>query len=318
MAHETSISPTRSGVAAHLHRNYMRILPDCILVTATDRMHAPYLFNAIASIQARFPNHPPLRVFDLGMSNAQRRELSSIPWIEVRTIDKFVKHWKQNWSWKPYILSQTKERYVFYFDAANIMLYRPLTLWFTAIARNGYFLIENGQTMHQTTPPEYWGLFGLDEKVFANAPTFGAGLMGFDQGGFAGTAIAEVLARTVEGWNLGRSAQEIRRTYDHSVIRHCECFRADQTLFNLAFRKHCPGRLVLRNELKYCGLGGPADHPRQYLWYSRRRRDSLTYFWRPIGPPTLLFVFNRVVAYITISVRRLASLMLRHLLRRRP
>jgi hypothetical protein len=308
----TDITPAARGAGAksRLYADYMRMAADCVLVTATDSRHAPYLFNAIASIKLRFPDHPPLHVFDLGMNRLQRSELSGVPWIEVRPIDRFVKHWKRNWSWKPYILTQLPQRYVFYFDASNIVLYRPLMLWFLAIAHNGYFLIENGQTMRQTTPPEYWQLFGLDPVGLLDAPTFGAGIMGFDSRGFAGAAIAETLARTIEGWNLGRSPQEARPAYDRSVIRQCECFRADQTLFNLAFRKHSGGALVLRNELKYCGLGGPADHPRQYLWYARRKPSSLIYFWQPIGNAGVTFMISRLTSRVRIFVRDCVSRLL--------
>lgn len=300
-----------SGLMARAYRDYVRISSECALVTATDSRHAPYLFNTIASIHARFPDHPTLHVFDLGMNRLQRKELSSVPWIQLRDVDKFVDHWKQNWSWKPYILTKIPQRYVFYFDASNIVLYRPLILWFRIIARSGYLLIENGQKMRQITPPEYWQLFNCDPTLLSDAPTFGAGLMGFDRHSFAGKAIDDVLARTIQGWNLGRSSQEVRRAYDRSAIRQCECFRADQTLFNLAFREHCAGTLVLRNELRYCGRGGPADHPRQYLWYSRRQRKSLIYFWQSIGTTDLTFFFNRLTSYLRIVSRDYAIQLLR-------
>jgi hypothetical protein len=304
-------------LARRVHQDYLRIRSDCALVTATDSKYAPFLFNTIASIHRRFPDHPTLQVFDLGMSRMQKQELSGIPWIQLNQVERFAKHWKQNWSWKPYILTMVQQRYVLYFDAANIVLYRPWLLWFRAIQRNGYFLIENGQNLRQITPSTYWNLFGLKESLLGDAPTFGAGLMGFDRRGFAGGAIDEVLALTIEGWNLGRSAKETRNTYDSSVIRECECFRADQTLFNLAFRKFSPRALVLRDELKYCGRGGAKDHPHQYLWYSRRRRDSLIYFWQPIGGLTVAFLFNRLTAYVTILTRFLGGRFLRLLRDRR-
>jgi hypothetical protein len=300
-----------SKLKARIHRDYARMSSECSLVTATDGKHAPYLFNAIASIHARFPDHPVIHVFDLGMNRLQRAEISSVPWIQLREMDRFVNHWKQNWSWKPYILTQVPERYVFYFDASNIVLYRSLVLWFRIIAKTGYLLIGNGQKMRETTPPEYWQLFGLDRARFVDAPTFGAGLMGFDREGFAGRAIDEVLARTIEGWNLGCSAGEIRRAYDRSIIRNCECFRADQTLFNLAFRKYSTGPLVLRNELKYCGIGGHADHPRQFLWYARRKRKGLMYFWIPLGKRNLVFFVNRLTAYVRIVITDCAIFLLR-------
>lgn len=283
-------------------RDFAIIRPECALVTATDAKHAPYLFNAINSIRERFPAHPTLYVFDLGMTWLQRRELQSAAGVELRKVDRFVPHWKTNWSWKPYILTQVSERYVLYFDAANIVLYRPLHLWFLTIARSGYFLIKNGQRMQDITPSNYWAKFDLDAARSATDSTFGAGLFGFDRRSPAGEAVSEALQRTKAGWNLGRSRAEQRRTYDASVIHDCLLFRADQTLLNLAFRKRYGDALVLRDEVRYCGRGGRADDPRQYLWYSRRLRQSLIYFWRPLRRPMWPYLAGRVVAYARILV----------------
>ncbi len=295
-----------------MHHDYMRIRSECCLVTATDSRYAPYLFNALRSIRERFPDHPRVRIFDLGISRWQRRELSRVVWAQITAVEPFVGHWKLNWSWKPFILTQVPERYVLYFDASNIVLYRSLAPWFGVIARDGYILFENGQQLAQTTPAEYWSLFGLDAARFARARTFGAGLMGFDRGSPVDEVLKEVLARTIEGWTLGCSANETRRAYDRSVIRDCDCFRADQTLFNLAFRRRYLETLRLRDELRYCGHGGPRDHPRQYLWYARRRRDSLIYFWRPLGSAGFAFLLNRIVSYFVIAFRDFAIACVRY------
>lgn len=291
------------GVGRQVERDYEQIRQDCALVTATDATHAPYLFNAIGAIRDRFPSHPKLCVFDLGMSWAQRRELFGIPWLEVRNIERFVGHWHRNWSWKPYILTRVEQRYVLYFDAANIVLYRPLHLWFAAIRRHGYMLIENGQELQDITPTDYWSMFGLDPGACGRQPAFGAGLFGFDRMSPAGAAVQEALSRTKEGWSLGCSAGEERRIYDRSVVRHCPCFRADQTLFNLAFRKQFGLTLTVRDELRYCGRGGPHDHPRQYLWYARRKRSSLRYFWIPLKSASPIYWLNRASAYLWIAAR---------------
>jgi hypothetical protein len=304
-------SRPQSARQKRLREEFMRIAPECALVTACDSRHAPYLFNAIASIHARFPDHPVLHVFDLGMNNIQRKELLGVSWVQLREVEPFATHWKQNWSWKPYILTKIPQRYIFYFDASNIVLYRPLLLWFLAIARNGYFLLENGQKLRQTTPSNYWALFGCEPSVVSEAPTFGAGLMGFDLHSPARALVDEVLKRTIEGWNLGRSANEVRLAYDRSVIRDCEYFRADQTLFNLAFRRYYSNDLVLRDELKYCGYGGSHDSPTQYLWYSRRNIRSLTYILKPIGSASLAFLLNRITSLSRIIARDIAIVIFR-------
>ncbi len=291
--------------ANNLFNRFLSIKSECAFVTAADAKYVPYLFNTLASIHLNFPDHPIIYIFDLGMSYLQRRELSTIPWVKLVSMDKFVPHWKVNWSWKPYILSQVIERYVLYFDSANIVVCRPLYLWFLSIEKNGYLVVSNRQKLVDIVPSNYWKLFGLAPEAEADKKTFGAGLIGYDTKGPAGNAIKKSLNLTVDGFNLGRSRDETNPIFDTSVEHDCVCFRADQTLLNLAFYEYLdPSRLQIRNERRYCGYGGRYDHPRQYIWYAHRHLESLIYFWKPLTTQNALFYLNRCSSYIIVMVRR--------------
>lgn len=285
---------------------YHLIQDDCAMVTAADSKYTPYLFNTLQSIHTKFPDHPKIYVFDLGMTLAQKKELLATPWLILLPTDRFVSHWKKNWSWKPYILTQIKERYILYFDSANIVLYRPLELWFLSIKKHGYFVISNQQKLIDITPSSFWKVFDLDDSTESQKTTFGAGLIGYDREGKAWDAIYKALELTKEGFNLGRSKQEINPIYDKSIEHDCVCFRADQTLINLAFRQYFGNALIIRETLRYCGSGGPEDHHLQYLWYSRRHKDSLIYYWTPLNEHIFLFYYNRVTAYSIILAKRIA------------
>jgi len=286
-----------------INEEYREICSDSALVTASDAKYAPFLFNALSSIHTNFPDHPLVYVFDLGLNRSQRFELESIPWIRLKAIEKFVPHWKEGWSWKPYILTQVDERFVLYFDAANIVLYRSIALWFLAIKRHGFFGIANGQLLRDITPSDYWTMFALDPVICAGRPTFGAGLFGFDGAGSAGNAIRKCLSLTIDGWNLGRSDGEKNPLYGKVPLRDCMCFRADQTLFNLAMVEYVGPDLLIRNEERYCGRGGPRDHANQYLWYARRNKKSMIYFAKPLNNYSCVFLFNRVTAWIKLMLR---------------
>jgi hypothetical protein len=300
-------------MSAKLEREYQEMRADSALVTAVDNKYAPFLFNALSSIHVNFPDHPLVYVFDLGLSRAQRCELESVPWVRLRTIDKFTSHWKAGWSWKPYILTRIDERFVLYFDAANIVLYRSIALWFLAIKRHGFFGIANGQRMQDITPSDYWDMFGLDPVACAARPTFGAGLFGFDRSGPAGVAISKCLALTIAGWNLGRSATEKNPLYSNVALRDCVCFRADQTLLNLAMIEFIGSDILIRDELRYCGLGGQRDHVNQYLWYSRRNKHSLLYFAKPMNAYSAVFFYNRLTSWAKLVLRWRASELLKWL-----
>lgn len=297
------------SLSARLDSEYQEMRSDSALVTAADAKYAPFLFNALSSIHANFPDHPLVYVFDLGLSRAQRCELNSVPWVRLKEINKFVPHWKSGWSWKPYILTQVGERFVLYFDSANIVLYRSIALWFLAIKRHGFFGIANGQLMQDITPSDYWAMFNLDPVACKDRPTFGAGLFGFDGAGPAGAAIRKCLSLTTDGWNLGRSDGEQNPLYGKTPLRACVCFRADQTLFNLAIVEHVGPGILIRNEIRYCGQGGPHDHVNQYLWYARRNKNCMVYFFRPLNTYSCVFLFNRILAWVKLLLRwRVAEL----------
>lgn len=279
-----------------LHEEYLRIRSQCAIVTAADRKYAPYMFNMLASLHANFPTHPAVYIFDLGMTRTQLKEISQVPWLKVIQVPQFVPHWKANWSWKPYVLLQPEERYVLYFDSANIVVLRGLEQWFLTIMRNGYLVLSNTQCLKDITPSDYWSLIDIEAAAHSDDEVFGAGIVGFDRLGPAGDALRETLELTKHGWTLGCSPGEVNKVYDRSVIRDCPCFRADQTLLNLTFRKHIKGPLFVRKPHKYCGFGGLHDHPNQDLWYARKSPKSMMFLWRPLHRDTITFRFNRVKA----------------------
>ena len=278
------VSANQTDRAARCDRRFAAIQRDCLLVAACDAKHAPYLMNALASLQACFPLRPRLVIYDIGLSALQRLELAAWPEVQVMPMPAFVPHWRLNWSWKLFALTDAKARYVLYLDLANLVIQRSLAPWFLAIQRHGCLVLANGQTMADITPSDYWAMHGLDPVHGGPWPTFGAGIIGFDRQGPAYSAIQLAMEQTVQGLNLGRSATEPTPKYRPDIIRNCPCFRADQTVLNLAFRKLFGAALHVRRAARYCGAGGPADHPGQYLWYARRKRASLLYLFSAAGP----------------------------------
>jgi hypothetical protein len=267
--------------------------------------------NAIASLDVNFPDCPKIIVYDIGFSFLTLVELRRMRNVELRPMPPFVPHWRLNWSWKLYALTFDLPRYVLYLDLPNFVILRSLSDWFESIKVHGYFLVTNGQTMRSITPSDYWKLHGVDEPEAGGRTTFGAGIIGFDRDTQARAAIEMALASVRLGLNLGRSAAEGNSNYRPNILRDCDCFRADQTILNLAFQCVFGESLELRKPLKYCGSGGPRDHPSQYLWYSRRDFKSLSYIF---SKPTLrspLISINRARWSLRLNVIRLAKFVLR-------
>jgi hypothetical protein len=244
------------------------------------------MFNAIASLDDVFPDRPPLIIYDIGLSLAQRLELAIWPNVSVRRVPPFVPHWRMNWSWKLYALTDSGYRYVLYLDLANLVVQRSLAPWLLAVQRHGYLLISNAQTMGDITPSDYWASHGLLKNQMQALPTFGAGIIGFDRHSPAQGAI------------------------EAAMLRDCICFRADQTLLKWAFRQAFGADLRVRRAARYVGAGGPTDHPSQYVWYARRKAASLVYLYRPDERGSVVRHINRAWWRMKLGLIRIAKLIL--------
>lgn len=269
------MSTIRPAMQARIQREYAAIRGDCAIVTACDAKHAPYLLNAIASFDAVFSDRPRIIVYDIGLSPLTRVELRRHAGVELRAMPAFVPHWRLNWSWKLHALTHDLPRYVLYLDLPNFVALRSLAPWFVSIRRNGYFVVANRQFMRDVVPADYWTRHDLDRETGESWPTFGAGIVGYDREGPAARALAFALDGVKQGLNLGRSATEKNANYQPDIVRDCPCFRADQTLLNLNFRRVFGDSLQVRRADMYSGHGGSEDHAAQYLWYARRNRRSL-------------------------------------------
>jgi len=283
-------------LSLRLYERYMAIRNECAITTAADNRFAAALFNMLASLHTNFPTHPAVYVYDLGLTPGQRKELQSVPWLELKTVEPFAPHWRLNWSWKHFIALQPAERYIIHCDAGVVFL-RSLEMWFLSIQENSYLAFGQNQPLSQITPSNYWSLVGLDCALYKDQEAFGAGVFGFDKQSGAGDAVREAFLLAKNGWSLGCSATETRTDLDRSVVRDCHCFRHDQTLINLTLRKHIGGEVLVRQAKKYLGLGRGNDHPSQFLWHARRAQGSMKYIWSPLQDYTPRFWLNRLAVY---------------------
>jgi len=142
-----------------------------------------YLLNLIGTIhEICFDNLGEIAVFDLGMTDQQKKYLNKIKKISVYDIEKtnsgitkkFVAHpdgkIATGWfSWKFVILKQSLELfpYFLYLDAGTTLL-KPIDHLFAYIKKKGYFLAtignesDNGKYRH----PVGWGMTEFVKKKF--------------------------------------------------------------------------------------------------------------------------------------------------------
>ena len=74
-----------------------------VLASAADERYGDHLLNLIGSVKANSDVFDAIVVYDLGLSQRQRRLVDGIRGIEVRTVPPFVPHWAQGRTWKTWI-----------------------------------------------------------------------------------------------------------------------------------------------------------------------------------------------------------------------
>ena len=129
--------------------------------TPSDARHFPLLKNLIGSIHhVDFQNLGEIAVFDLGLTDAQRSELSRMEKVSLHSVEMTHPHLltyfttapngrqvRGFFAWKPVIMKQALDlfSYCLYVDAGTTVL-KPLNDIFSYICEHGYFLMSCEQT----------------------------------------------------------------------------------------------------------------------------------------------------------------------------
>jgi len=274
--------------------NYKIISQNCAITTAASANFAVFLFNMLHSLHRNFPSHPKIYVFDIGLTKQENKELSRVPWLSVIRVPAFVPHWNLCFTWKPYVWSRPKERFILHLDAGLVVL-RSLESWFLAIKKWGYLTFSQGCPVSDIAPSDFYQRFGLNNSG-KDKFGFAAGIFGFDKLSPAGEAMGEALSLAKEGLSLGYSKNELYKVKNplENIERDCRVFRHDQTLINLAFLKYYGHKILVRSN-KHLPVFRPKKNKKSpFLWLSRTNIVSLRLAWRPLAGLSLAYVINRI------------------------
>jgi hypothetical protein len=248
-----------------------------VLVSAADERYGFHLLSMLGSVQTNSDLFDRIVVYDLGLSPLQRRLLDAIRGVEARVVPPFVPHWRQGFTWKPWIWTHTEAGRMFYLDAGAMVL-RSLSDALGQIDERGYFVVSQGYLARSLIPDDWFELYDLDPAM-AERDSVAAGIIGFDtRGRFWDEVIVPTYEDCLAGRNLGFSLDEAERLnhglgrMDKVVIRNAEAFRHDQTVLNVHLLKAYQ-EAYINDVYEFGGWKTPRDHPRQVIWGHRRGGD---------------------------------------------
>jgi hypothetical protein len=248
-----------------------------VFASAANDRYGYWLLNLIGSVQKNTRSlFDKLVVFDLGLSESQRRLLRRVREIEIERVPAFAPHWSQGFAWKPWIWTHLDYDELVWLDAGASVL-RPLDPVLRSIRERGYWLISHGYPIRESIPSDYYERFRLPRSR-GDEPIAAAGIIGFARASeFYSRVVVPTYDDALHGHSVGFSPNEVETfnwgmmASDEPIVRDCNLFRWDQTLLNVHLYRQFADP-VLDSDL--CAAW-QSDHesPTQLIWGHRRRGD---------------------------------------------
>lgn len=240
-----------------------------LIITAASEGYARSLFALIGSLNCNWPDHPPVLIYDLGLSAESLARLHEHR-FPVRTIPPFCHHWRKHYTWKFWCWQDAPADQVLWLDS-GIAVLAPLPEVFQAIDKLGYFAVPNELPLMDFSHEDACRGCGVPPDFRRGKPLLVAGFVGMDKTGPMGRLIKEAYAVALE---------ELYIASTETVLNN------DQAIYNLLMYKYV-GYPLLANFPTYAGWQSPCQIPGQKVWVHRRRLlpEDAAYFAQYIGGP---------------------------------
>ncbi len=232
------------------------------IVTAASQRYQPQLLALIGSLNCNWPNHPPVVVYDIGLSAEVLCALRKAA-IEVRQVPAFCQHWRKHYTWKPWCWNDAPAKSVLWLDAGCCVL-RPMPEVFDTIESRGYFAIPNFYALEREASEAACDGCHVPASFRANKVAVAGGVFGFRRGTPAERVVEICL--------------DVAMTERH-IMAYTPEHRCDQALLSiLLYREIDPLELCDGTMYAYGGLEAPrSEHA---IWTARRNMNpqDLRYF----------------------------------------
>lgn len=225
---------------------------DHLIITAASRVFGPSLLALLGSLNLNWPDHPPVRVYDIGLDDNTLRTLD-INHIEVVQVPPFCPHWRKHFTWKIWCWNDAPAREILWMDAGLVIL-KPLDDVFYAIDNLGYFVVPTYHPLADNASEAACRGCGVEASLRDRKVTLAGGFIGFKKEG----QIQQILEKAL---SVALTEEYIAAT--ERMHRH------DQAIISLLLYKGF-GDVPMGDGLVYLGWLSPKQVPGQKVWVHRR------------------------------------------------
>jgi len=240
-----------------------------MIITGASPAYEASVLALVGSLNANWPGHPPVMVYDLGMSSETVAELEQAG-VPVRRVPAFCPHWRRFFTWKYWCFSDVPAETYLWIDAGACLL-RPMPEAFVAADALGYFCSTNHCSQKQQTSPAAARALSLKDAAMADMASINSGIHAIHKHGPGLDLLREVMALALVEDNLHLSNG---------------WHRNDQTFLTALLYRYF-GQPLFADFLTYAGWQSPREVLNQKIWVHRRRMlaADLAYFRRALSEP---------------------------------
>lgn len=245
---------------------------DRMIITAASENFAPSLLALLGSLNLNWPDHPPVRVYDIGLGDDTLRVLDDNG-IEVVKVPAFCLHWRKHFTWKIWCWNDAPAREILWMDSGLAVL-KPLDDVFYAIDNLGYFVVPTYHPLTENASENACRGCGVDAGFRNEKITLAATFIGFKKEG-------NILKILKEALSIALIEEYIAST--EKMHRH------DQAIISLLLYRELKN-VLMSDGVVYCScvpLNQSHESPGQKVWVHRRAilPEDQTYFASHITAP---------------------------------
>jgi len=223
-----------------------------MIITAASSTFGPSLLALLGSLNLNWPDHPRIRVYDIGLDDDTLRALDAND-VEVIKVLEFCPHWRKHFTWKIWCWNDAPAREILWMDAGLVVL-KPLGDVFRAIKNIGYFVVPTYHPLTENASEAACQGCGVDVDFRDAKVTLAGGFIGFRKEG----QILEILEEALSIALIEDNIASTERMHRH-----------DQAIISLLLYKRF-GDVMMADGPVYLGWLSPKQVPGQKVWVHRR------------------------------------------------
>jgi hypothetical protein len=226
--------------------------PERMIITAASAAFGPSLLALLGSLNLNWPDHPPVRVYDIGLDEYTLGELKRNK-VDVVPVPPFCSHWRKHFTWKTWCWNDAPARDILWIDSGVVVL-QPMGEVFDAIDRLGYFAVPTYHLLTENASLNACRGCGVEPSFRKGKMTLAGTVIGFKKQGLIGDILREALSIA----EVEEYIASVEKTHRH-----------DQMIISLLLHKHLR-QVIMSDGIAYCGWMSPRQTPGQKVWVHRR------------------------------------------------